>query len=123
MCDFYQHPSAPPVVLTDPRHQAVLEVEPQSDASVRRSIEARDAERALIGYVPPTAEDLELLDVKDGLFALIRKYGGQRVMRWVRNLAHAAGDDLPDDRPSHLCLADGAALKNKICVQCGRDNS
>lgn len=47
-------------------------------------------------YAPehPTDEQLEVLDATNGLFNLIQKYGAPRVMRWVRNLAVIAGQEV-----------------------------
>lgn len=104
----YQHPNAP--VVFDPYPQT-----PEGIAAVKAQAEAAR-------YEMPTAEQFELLAVQDGLYQVIKKYGGPRVMRWVRNLSAIAGEDI-EDRPADRCLADGGALVNSICVQCGRDNS
>jgi hypothetical protein len=122
------HPSSPQPTLSDsPRLREFQPVEHDDDFS-RIGQLAVPPPPQHAATVPeragePTAEQWEELAVKEGLFALIRKYGAPRVAKWVRNLAAMAGQDVNDERPSHLCLADGAALKNNRCVQCGRDNS
>jgi hypothetical protein len=78
--------------------------------------------REQMGIPPLPPPDVDKLDAMDGLYNLIQKYGATRVMSWIRNLAAIAGQDVTE-RPADRCLADGGALINRICVQCGRDNS
>lgn len=75
---------------------------------------------------PPAAADLERLRRLDGCEAvmiLVDRFGADTVIWWARGHGLKAGQVVSEDRPSHLCLADGAALQNNRCVQCGRDNS
>lgn len=114
-----QHPSAKVIYMTDPP--------PETPASVAAAIEATREARAALPFPVkpselPTDELMDLLAVQDGLFNAIQKYGADRMMRWVRNLAAIAGQEV-SERPVDRCLADGAALINSICVRCGRDNS
>lgn len=65
---------------------------------------AADLERKTLPFRPrpvaalpmefPSEEDFEALAAQDGLYNLIRKYGGQRVMTWVRNLSAIAGQEV-----------------------------
>jgi hypothetical protein len=108
----FQHPSAPVVFQVPHLHEfAPVTVEPEVAVPAALMPELHNE------------EDAELLAITDGLTNLIQKHGAPRIMRLVRMIAHLAGQDVPHDRPSHLCLADGAALKNNLCVRCGRDNS
>lgn len=47
-------------------------------------------------YAPemPTEEQMDVLDVTNGLYNLIQKYGAARVMRWVRTMAVIAGEEV-----------------------------
>ena len=70
------HPSAPPVVLHDPRDPMaetvpvlLLADEPDEDADTR-------------------------LAIGEGLRGLIQQYGAKRVMRWVRFQAHLLGEEV-----------------------------
>jgi hypothetical protein len=64
----------------------------------------------------------------------VAAFGRTLVTKWIK--FHAWRDAKPapslrgqvlsqvvPDRPADRCLADGAALINKTCVRCGRDNS
>lgn len=85
----YQHPSSP--VNWD---YAMREPEPCTPASVARSIQAMEAERAAAGLTQPTEEEWERLAAHEGLANLIQKYSAKRVMRWVRNLAAMYGQEV-----------------------------
>lgn len=41
----------------------------------------------------PNQEAMDVLDATNGLYELIQRYGAQRVMSWVRNLAAMAGQE------------------------------
>lgn len=74
------------VKLHDPRDPEVSDPYPQTAETIARAKAAQAAERAAIGYEPPTDEQWEKLEAQEGLMNLIRKYGGQRVSTWVKNL-------------------------------------
>jgi hypothetical protein len=80
------------VKLRDPRDPVIaypVTADTVAAAEVQQSIERLDAH-----YTPPTEEEWARLDAHEGLMNLIKKYGGPRVMRWVRNLAAINGESV-----------------------------
>ncbi len=90
------------VILNHPRHEVILQ-DPREQA-----------------VNPPLDDALSRLEAFNRAYDLVTTYGYARVERWVRTAAGIAGQT---DRPADRCLADGSALINDVCVQCGRDNS
>lgn len=79
MCEVVRFPleMQPARPFPDGRHQSVSET-------------AVDA----LAYQPPTDEEWELMSVTNGIANAIEKYGAQRVMCWVRNLAAIQGQEV-----------------------------
>jgi hypothetical protein len=66
---------------------------PETPESIRAAMQECLTERAAIGYEPPSADDWARLECYQGLENLVLKLGATRVMRIVRNIAHALGQE------------------------------
>ena len=75
-----QHKSSP--VTFDPYPQTT-----EGIAAVKAQAEAAR-------FDLPSEDEFERLEAQERLYALIHRYGADRVQRWVRNLAAMAGQEI-----------------------------
>lgn len=109
----------------DPREQSVADPIVLTRAEQVRRCEAIEEVHALVrahgtslvlGWVLMTPPQEEVAE-------LVREFGRDLIRKYVGYFADKRGRGRVPERPVDRCLADGAALVNSICVQCGRDNS
>ena len=75
----------PALLIQHPRAAVVFDPPPPTAESIARAKAAMEAERRAIGYQPPPSEDAdELCASRDTLRALVRRHGGDRVIKWAR---------------------------------------
>lgn len=138
--------SMPEINLQEPpmNHKPFFDAREQRVESVAETAEEQARRNAGIEAIGHMVNEQGFSRVMDWLYmtetdprmaALVNTFGVDLVRRWINyygwrepryptpSLRGQVLSQVAPDRPSDRCLADGAALVNHICVQCGRDNS